>query len=208
MEDKIRLLKFFEKPEYAEAFLCGNLHMNPLEYFVSLEQDAVRTDKNEGADFSIQAETVEIQDPKTGKFVPVGGVINPIIYRNGYPKGINAYCMYGFPSTHGHQIDPRNLKFGSSYVALTDTKEFIERARRAALRENLALNSGRITYVDRTTYHGALGPFRKFSEFSYQYEFRLVLSGGNGNALDFPIGDIRDICVVGQTTEIIRPRFT
>ena len=147
----------------------------------------------------------KIQNPNTGEFIPIGGIINPIIYRNGYSKGINAFCMYGFPSTPGHQIDPRNLEFGSSYIALTDTKEFIERARRAAIRENFVLNSGRITYVDRATYHGALGPFCKFSEYSYQYEFRLILSGGNGKPLNFAIGDIRDICVIGKSSEIIRP---
>jgi len=203
MEEKIRLQKFFEKPEHVDEFLRGNLHMKPLEYFVRLEEDVVRSDKSEGADYSIQAKTFEIQDPKTGKYVSVGGIINPIIYRSGIPKGINVFCMYGFPSTESHQIDPRNLAFGNLFVALTDTKEFIERVRHAALREKRALESGRITYVDRATYHGALGPFRKFSEFSYQYEFRLILLGGNGIPLDFAIGDISDICMVGPSAKII-----
>jgi hypothetical protein len=47
-----------------------------------------------------------------------------------------------------------------------------------------------------------LGPFRKLSKFSYQYEWRLVCYDGSGDVRKINIGSIRDISVILPTDEV------
>jgi hypothetical protein len=180
-------------------FLDGNLYMNTVDYFASLEKsDAVRADDDEGVDESLQVKEVAIAN-ENGEYIPIGGIINPILYRSHDPKDLNIFCMYALPNTLGHRLDERNLGFGEIGVVLTNAKEFVERFRKAAIASGRQPGHGLIEYVDKFTYHGPMGPFRKFDKFSYQCEFRLMVDGGDATPLVLSIGDIRDICLVGSS---------
>lgn len=200
MRTSFGVLKF-TATRHVASFLRGDLHMGPLEYFANLEDDALRSDRNEGADFAMQISELAVQN-KRGEFVPIGGIINPIVSRPRKPSGVNVFCMYALSMPGGFPIHARNLDFGDSYVVLTNGQEFLNRVRSAPLPKGRKLHWGLIQYVDRTTYDGPLGPFRKFGDFSYQQEFRLAVSGGDGSKFELAIGDISDICVVGPTSEI------
>lgn len=186
--------------KYVPSFLDGLLHMNALAYFSQIEGDAVRSDRHEGADEAIQVQCVEIQD-ENGKFIPINGLINPIVYRSGVNSGINIFCMYALPEDQKHRFDERNLQFGDAFVLLNNPEEFARRVRVAADNINRAVNFGLVEYVDQD-YNGPLGAFRKFDSFSYQSEFRIGLAGGDEKPLYLEIGDIRDICHVGESARL------
>ncbi len=191
----------FMPPQRVDGFLRGHLYMNPLEYFARLEGDAPRSDPNEGAHYAEQISKLSVQDER-GNFVPIGGIINPIVSRPKEPSGINVFCLYVLSSPDGFPIDQNNFDFGESCVVLTDGQEFLNRVRNSPLPKGRKLHCDRVEYVERTTYDGPLGPFRKFDDHKYQQEFRLAVSGGDGSVFELEIGDIRDICDFGPTADI------
>ena len=87
------VLKFLPA-KYLDSFLDGNLYMNTLEHFVSLEADIVRGDSAEGMSTLRQFKEIAIQDPKTMEYVPIGGVLPGLLWRDPGIWGINVFCMY------------------------------------------------------------------------------------------------------------------
>lgn len=186
---------------YLESFLDGNLYMNTPEYFSVLEAaDLVRSDTDEGIHTSLQPIEVSIRNEK-GEWIPIAGLMNPIIYRTEEAAAYNMYCMYGIQELIIEPLDERNLAFGDTFVAIKNANEFLSRIEKAADKIGRECHHSLIEYVDRVTYEGFMGPFRKFSSFGYQQEFRIVLLGGDGSPTTLSIGDIRDICVVGPSAE-------
>ncbi|KHJ52718.1 hypothetical protein PZ78_00750 [Vreelandella venusta] len=170
--------------------------MNTDTYFVTVEKsDVLRADANEGVDETWQFKKISIQD-KSGKWVEIGGAQSPLMYRHGDQKSRNILCMYMFTDKADFEFDSRNLDFGDTAVIITDLKEFLRRFKLAADNIGKRLWHGPIQYVDKSYYHGQMGPFRKFSDYEYQSEFRFVLFGESGApslSMKFSIGDIRDI---------------
>lgn len=203
---KIALMKLMPS-EFVDSFLDGNIYMNTPTYFSDLEaDDVVRSDFDEGIHFSMQVKELSIQDTK-GEWVPIGGLINPVIHRTPEAADYNMFCMYALYDDLDHQVDDRNLAFGDTYAVITNAEEFIKRFKAAAEKAGKVGGYKLVEYVDRETYHGPMGPFRKFSSFSYQNEYRMALQGGDGNPFILKIGDIRDICVTGPSEEINRRLF-
>jgi hypothetical protein len=106
-------------------------------------------------------------------------------------------------------IDPRNTKFGDTFVVLINGDEFLRRVHVAAQKTGFALKYGLVQYVDSKVYNGPMGIFRKFSAFSYQSRFRIALVPGTGNPYCLRVGDLSDITLTGNLAEINkRIRFT
>ncbi|MDQ1835017.1 hypothetical protein [Massilia scottii] len=188
--------------KYLDAFLDGHLFMNTPGYFKDLEAgDLVRADLDEGIHTSLQAAEVSIKSDE-GEWIPIGGLINPVTYRTEEAANYNMFCMYALQEFIDGPIDDRNLAFGDTFVVITNADEFLRRVQEAADKVGRYYQSSLIDYVDRSTYHGVMGPFRKFSSFSYQQEFRMVLHAGDGHPTTLSIGDIRDICIHGLSAEI------
>ncbi|CAO1665062.1 DUF1851 domain-containing protein [Halomonas sp. NYA30] len=204
MSYEIILVKILPQ-EYLNDFLDGNLYMNTDAYFTSIEGDGfLRSDTDEGADEALQFKEIAVQDSE-GNFVPIGCAISPLIYRNGYKENKNFLCMYMFTDDSNFYFDKRNIGFGDTAVIIKDSKEFVRRFEEAAKASPKRLIIGPVEYVNKREHHGKMGPFRKFSEYEYQSEFRFVLFGGideNPSALRFPIGNIRDISVVLESEQL------
>lgn len=201
MTYKILLIKILP-PNHVENFLSGNLYMNTASHFSTFDKtDVVRSDADEGVDEAWQIKEMSVADEK-GNWIPIKGIQSPVLYRHNIKRGINIFCMYALPDTSGHVFDNRNLDFGEVGVVITDAKKFVERFRKAALNAGRDAGQGPVEYVEKATHDGAMGPFRKFNSYSYQNEFRFAVDGGDETPLNFPIGDIRDICMVGPSAEI------
>lgn len=204
MSYKILLSKILDEI-YVDDFLNGNLYLNTDNYFAEIDgSDALRSDINEGADAARQIKEISIQND-SGDMVPIGGVQNPLIYRYGSKEAINVLCMFMFTDQSHFSFDERNLNFGNTAILIKDAKEFVKRFKSAAYSAKRKLSHGPVEYVHRASYDGVMGPFKKFSEYSYQNEFRFVLHGGDLKPVIFPIGSIRDICTVCDSSEL--PNF-
>jgi hypothetical protein len=203
MDYSVILIKILPN-EYANDFLDGKLCFNTDEFFTRIDaKDEVRFDHSENADESWQIKRLAIQD-SSGEYISIGGIINPVICR--YPEEtkdkVNLLCMYAYNNLVDDIFDERNLSFGCTAIIITDISEFIKRIKLAAHLLNKEVDHAPIEYVNKETYHGEIGPFVKFNNFSYQNEFRFILTNGKGRREFLEIGNIRDITMVIPSSEI------
>jgi hypothetical protein len=193
------LFKFGRRDHMEEFVHAGHLYMNTLSYFASLEAEIPRQDRDDGAAFCMQPDRTKLSVELDGEFREIPGLVGPILYWEDADRNSNVFCMYAFRASQASAlIDPRNFEFGDAYVLLTNGDEFLRRVKLAAQESGKRLRWGLVTYVDRATHHGAMGIFKKFSDFSYQSEFRIALSSGAGSPYSLRIGDLSDIAVVGK----------
>ena len=61
-----------------------------------------------------------------------------------------------------------------------------------------------VEYVDRRSYTGPMGVFRKFSERAADQEFRVAILPGTGRPLSLRLGDLSDIAIMGMTNERLK----
>lgn len=61
-----------------------------------------------------------------------------------------------------------------------------------------------VKYVNRDSYNGEMGAFRKFEKFSYQREYRYVWEGDNLNAstVTLTVGNLSDIAALVPSEKI------
>jgi hypothetical protein len=188
--------------KFVKDFLNGNIYLNTDDFFTKVDSsDKVRFDLAEGADQSRQVKEIAIAD-KSGDYIPIEGLINPVIYRSANKDPINILCMYAYNNKPDDFFDVSNLSFGDEAIIITDLKEFIRRLKNAAKSLSKTLNHGPVTYVNKKTHDGVMGPFRKFDCYERQNEFRFVLSGGDGDSTYLQIGDIRDITMMSTSSKI------
>jgi hypothetical protein len=194
------LIKFGKKCDM-EEFRKGVLYMNTLKYFEVLEEKCeLRSDKDEGLTAVYQAKGASLSRQNSqGKYVHIGTITNQLQYREKYSVNENIFCMYALQvQTKMQNIDKRNLKFGNTLVLILDPVEFLNRVKLAAEKEGIRVFHKLVEYVDREKHSGSVGPFRKFSEFSYQNEFRILVCQESPRRYKLSIGNISDITEQGE----------
>lgn len=199
----IGLFKFGERAHIEKFLRDGHLYMNTVSYFAGSEANTLRADRFEGSSFCIQSATAKLSVKIDGEFKELPGLIGPIGFREDATGNNNLFCMHALYVRHGSFIvDPRNFGFGDTYACLMNPDAFLRRVERAAQDQGKELKWGLVEYVDKDTYSGPMGPFRKFSTFSYQTEFRIILSPGDGAPYSLRIGDLSDIVAIGDVAQI------
>lgn len=186
--------------QYLLDFLAGNLYLNTTTYFGKIDsRDALRYDAHDGADGAIQAKEVAIG--MNGESIPIE-TIGPIIFRRREVDERNILCFYTITNRPEDGFDPKIMSFGDTAVLIAKLPEFIGKVKVAAQALNRNLKFAPVEYVDRQEHDGPMGSFRKFSELSYQNEFRFVLAGGNGQPFRLQIGSIDDLVIVLPSSDI------
>lgn len=187
--------------QYESDFLDGNLYLNSNSFFARTDdKDPVRFDPHDGADEAVPVKSFSILGPE-GQWIDLP-VIGPITKTSMRASMHNILCMYSITDRAGDDFDPRNMSFGDRAVVIANAKEFVRRVRDAATAVGRTLAQGPITYVDRLTYEGVLGPFRKYQVHSYQNEFRFVLADGDGQPFRLFVGNLRDIAYSADASDI------
>ena len=140
-----------------------------------------------------------------GAFHEIPGICGPITLGSDELRLVNVYCMYALRASHAPDlIDPRDFAFGDAFAVFTDGDEFFRRLRHAASAQGLQVTWRLVQYVDRDTYHGKVGVFRKFSAFSYQSELRIAIFPGTGKPFSIRLGDLSDITLTGDLASVNR----
>jgi len=168
------------------------MYCNTVEFFQGHERDELRGDPYEGISHAWRLSTHRLYIAHQLIEEPEGRID---IVRNADLKK-NIFCLYAV-RTDCPFIDHRNLKFGDTCVYIRNPPEFMRRVE-IALRDQQPrgcqiVHGGPVTYVDRKTHDGKVGPFTKFDSFAYQSEYRFVISPGRGRPFSFQIGSIEDI---------------
>lgn len=200
MSYRVILLKLLPK-RFESDFLDGNLYLNTSAFFGTIDNnDIARFDPHDGASECIQNAKVEVRNNK-GDWLPLP-VIGPITTSSASSTKLNLLCMYTITDRPEDSFDSRNLDFGDVAIIIDNLSEFIQRIEQAALAAGKQVQRGPIQYVDRLTYDGTLGPFRKYIQYGYQNEFRFVFTNGPGTCTRLSIGDIRDIAHSISATDV------
>lgn len=190
--------------EFMEKFLKeGEMYISRLKRFRKIEE-AERGDTNDGISHSYQPDQIslyvngEIVEGIVGPIRTVENAINPLIY-----------SMYGFNSDHslmnpGVLLDDRCHKFGDTCVIIKDSNEFFNRLVETCKSNNLNVEARLVDYVDFHSYHGEMGPFKKYLQWhAHQHEYRFVFEGLTGakNKL-LQIGSLEDIAEIFAVSEV------
>lgn len=217
----ITLFKF-GKRKYMRRFReKGIMYMNTLESHRKherAEQDSVegpRFDRLEGLGGLYQSDKVQLTigtSPTPFTITSANGLRGQVeIYLNKRLKS-NVFCMYSIAARDGLFEEPyvneKNFDFGDSVVAITNVTKFLERVDAAVekiLEPGMKYSRGFVEYYDPKKHEGAVHPFMKDIRFSYQDEYRFVVSpraDGSKPELEIEIGSIEDISVLDDLQKI------
>ena len=215
VENKKIFVKFI-KSEYLSSFLEeGLIHMETLKYFKGVEEDqeSLRGDKNEGLISTHDAKTTTVT--WQGRKIPVTGSIN-ISYSE--DNKINIYCLTAITgkdissSKNGKFYLPDQfIGFGDKAILINRADLFFERIKIAVKESNditpfeKNVLGRQVDYFDENEHHCKLGVFAKYSNYSWQHEWRMAFERIKGEgAMELRIGNLNDIVHVIDTEKAIK----
>lgn len=197
------LIKIGEKEYMQELVEYGALFFQRLSIYQELEQKE-RGDPNENLSQSLQPDKIKV----TINNRILSDLAGPVQIRIGGESPL-AYCMYSITSDHlgvqdGNYIDQRCFEFGNTAVVITDGTEFFNRIVEACKLSNLEIKGQLVEYVDFNSFHGEMGPFKKYEQwFKHQSEFRFILNSDiTEDSFKLKIGSIKDITQIQDVEEL------
>ena len=203
------VVKIGPKAHMEDFYSTGRLYMNTLRFFKKNEkEDNLRHDPSEGLLASYPAAMIGFEKLK-GVELHVNG---PLQLDQENDEDINIFSMYGITERNLHFIvDEKALEFGDTAVVITQGPEFQKRVICECKKKGWDYSFGLVDYVDKETYSGPMGPFRKYSDRAYQSEYRIAVKANLKKPVeDFQIGDISDIsclCDSSSLREQFRVQF-
>ena len=203
------LFKFFSREEYRDDFLKGHLYFNSLNYFRKAEVPDIfkQNDSYECCKIfqpnSIKVSLGQLELNNLAGPVSICGVDDVLKSYIMSFSTIRLDSQKKYASLEDLKRDvlfsEKMIKYGEYVVAIPRMELFVERLKKAALKENLDFAIVPVNYYDfskdNVSDEYPKNAFQKRSEFSYQREFRFLLR--KKNAVDehviLEIGDLSDI---------------
>lgn len=223
MEDPYKtyrvLIKFMDE-KYVDSFLNdGLLYMNNIDYFRNYvdEDIALRGDDNEGLAASYIAEGLTIT---LGDHI-LKGAVGKVDLRYSHEGDTNIYSMTKISDgkildagKSGLLLSEKFSKFGNRAVIIggSNITEFENRLKQA-ISNNQNIHTSRednvlakqVSYLIREKHHGKMGVFDKFTDYSWQHEWRIAFKQTSASgAYQLKIGSLSDIAQVFETESLIR----
>jgi len=197
-ERMLVLFKFGQEKHLISFREQGQMHMRTMRYFAAEERDnAARGDRFEGASSLLQPGGLRmtISHPTIGTHeVDPNDLAGPVIFSYNSEAEQNIFCMFSLTApTTEPLLHKEYLHFGSHFVLILNTPEFLKRVYAAILALKLQGTAGLVEYYDEASYSGKIGPFGKPKGFAYQKEYRIVALPGMVPFRDLMIGNISDI---------------
>lgn len=187
----------------------GTLYMNPLSEHSTFEENKVRGDEHEALFRLVQAKQCRIfaqidGEPASERMEinSTTGLIGQVKF--GFPDmlTIPTYSMFfpEFDKKGRVYFDQRLWEFGDTIVVVEDEEEFFKRLLKARDDQGIKLEATHISYVDKESYSGEMGFFRKLKEYEYQAEWRCMAHCSKA-PLPFKLGSIEDIAKIYSKEE-------
>ena len=179
----------------------GLLYMNTLGYLRKIE--GMSGDKNEGTMDFFQGKKIKLvilphsrQDP-----FPAKGLIS---MQSSYSPDLkkNVFCMHAITDDYS-ALDEKNFERSSHALVIFNPQEFLELLNAAVSKDKADFYYGFVEYVDKKTYHGQMGCFKKFEEFKYENEYRIMRNYPTGKPFPFTIGSLEDISELVKVKDVV-----
>lgn len=213
-------VKFFEKQEYADDFIHGNLYMNTVSYFQKDEDNTSVYDKYESVSHHYQPNKIELKFNEI--VIPQNELDGAVIIQTKDFDNFNIFCLYAVNSGNFQELNDENYEefinslrihkknneFGDFCIVVTNITEFLERVKQAVRKNNFFMKGNFIDYYDVNNFSGSFSGidaiFHKQIEFSYQNEYRIVINNmiDDNQPYYLEIGDISDICAISSIDAI------
>lgn len=196
------LLKF-GAPEHMEQLVKeGVLFMQPISYFIALEDNASRGDKHEALSEYHQGPGTSIVIDGKHELSHEKGTLKFVTIRKEEEKNCNIFCLLAITPSY-RQVDPRNDNLGDACVFIHKPASFLDRFRQAAAPICAQLQTGPVEYVPQATYRGSMGPFKKFAEgYAHQNEVRCLIRPGSPDPVILKLGSLEDIAELGRRDDV------
>lgn len=204
MEDNppVALFKLGEKDHMTQLLNEGHVFMRPLLDFKTIENSLPRLDRDEGSGYFMATEGATLSMQHEGEWHTLGKITGPIRADDRKLEKTNIYSLHApRRNDYGKLLGLDRLGFGNSYVLFWDANEFFRRLTQAITEAGHQHHYALVDYVDKDTYVGPMGAFRKFSHYSDQRELRVTAMPGTGRPLSLYLGNLSDIAIMGQTNE-------
>ncbi len=198
------LIKIGQKEQINQLFTQGHVYMNSLDYFRKCE--GMSHDQNEGARDVISGKNRKfVIFPQNGAPAPIEGVIS-LQATSMEDLKKNVYCTHAVLENEP-PLDLENFKRGQYALVIENFSKFLQTLEEIKSKQNLNLSYQLVEYVDRNSYHGELGAFRKYKEYrEYEYEkekeFRILLKPGVGKPFSLYLGSLEDIAFIVEANEV------
>lgn len=190
------LVRIFDRPDYRDAFLAGQIRFNTLGEYrrIEGEGDDFRGDAWEGVAACIQSEGVKLSFADH----EVGGLAGPLVHHSGGIDGWNvcSFVALQWPADEPFdaldapevleqiRIGPELRKFGEYVALIADGDAFLAAARKVGKEQDLRVRAGPVQYFDEGEFSGSvpqnlLGFVKRAVPYGAQREFRIVIPREN-----------------------------
>lgn len=193
-------VKFFEQEKWADQFLAGDLYLNTINYFKTLEsrQTADRGDSTEATFLWVQPKdaTIKLQVPKLNlqTVITEKDLAAPIQASSRFHESLHVLCLTA-PTTEAPifesgaisnldsiykqlKLDQRCFLMGK-FAVVVPVESFFPQLKTFIENSKLSARYDIVTYYDDSLFSGHFAaheiPFRKQKRFSYQREWRLCV---------------------------------
>ena len=180
----------------------GELYFNTFKYFRELECSSDgRGDPNEYLSYyGGNGTKVAIKRKGDKEYTQINDV-QFVSMRNNQEEYSHLYCLSSINKSWTYKnkllISSKNFADGKNYaVIIHNFNEFAKRLKAKLVELKVRAKAGYIDYVSREKYNGEMGCFRKFEEYSYQNEYRIVAHLKNDSVPQtIKIGSLKDIAL-------------
>ena len=195
----VAFAKFGSKEFMEDLLENGTIFLNTVNAFKKME-DNYRGDKDEGVSDIIQAEyaEMELQLPpalggKTIRLDKNNGLVGPITISDKDYTNTNIYSLYMIYADESFKADERVLQFGDYFVMIHKPEEFMNRMNKALEDSGYRYSYGSVKYINKNEYQGSMNIFNKFSDYSYQNEYRYHVINNEDKPIILNLGCLKDI---------------
>lgn len=198
----ISIIKFGEKKYIQDLYENGTVFMQRLFNYHEIEHIEIG-DKNEGMTHLFQAKEVKSLTINGYKLEPTGSI--KILESNADNPFV--YCSYALREQHFKDgvncIDKRCLDFGDAAIIIPDFDKFYSLIKDTILKEdNVYMDL--VSYVDKKTYHGQMGIFKKLNNYQHQSEHRIVLESSCKNQnIQLKLGSLKEIAYMVDAKNLL-----
>lgn len=201
----VALFKLGKRTHMEELIHEGHVYMNAVSYFKDLEEDSPRSDDAEGTWYCQKADGAILEKRQGPEWHRVATLNGPALFRKEALAKANLYCLHGkTQKDYGRVFELHRFGYGDSYVLFRDPSEFLGRLSKAANEAGQKIECRVVEYVDKNSYSGPMGLFRKFSERAEDREVRIALLPGTGDPFSLWLGDLSDIALFGSASQRLR----
>ncbi len=178
--------------------------MPPIKYFKNIKENGYKHDKNEGIQTILQANNYTIQYNGI-TLSKENGLIDQIKISNNFDELNKIYCFFTISerSQRNDLININNINKNKYFLLFTNLTEFFNHLDNFCLKNKLKMQRCPVEYIDKNNYEGYVGPFKKFMEYKFQNEYRILIENQDEKPLVLKIGNLSNISLIGESKDML-----